>query len=278
MSWTVREQEVFEGISNWRNDLGAYRGHDLSHTFSRWLDASFASLPESLKEEVFTKLDSGLFHLHSIIQGTHLHKDTIERLMATAQAFDERVTHVTDLKQLRIDQLHYMAVQQSGRHKIYSFLQGGVAGTGGIVAFGTDLLAITILNIRAIQFIASAYGRDVQTPYEMTLSLKLFHAATLPIRYQAEAWDELVSSLETYDLSYFFTGDDELTNEKWLEGPMKQLFKSTAISLFRKKKISNLPVVSMSIGALSNYQLTRRITDFAEKFYQYRFLMDKKTH
>ncbi|KIL46324.1 EcsC family protein [Jeotgalibacillus campisalis] len=275
MSWSMREQEVFNEITTWRNELGSFRGHDLSMTFSRWVDGSFKSLPAAIKEEVFTKLDATLFHLHSIIQGTHLHKDAVERLVSTAKAFEENVSVLHDFTQLRIDQLHYMAIQQSGRHKFYSFIQGGVAGTGGIVAFGTDLLAMTILNIRAIQFVATAYGRDVQTPYEMTLSLKLFHAATLPIRYQAEAWDELIQSLETQDLGYFFNGNDELTNERWLEGPVKQLFKSTAISLFRKKKLSNLPLLSMSIGAFSNYQLTRRVTDFAEKFYQYRFLCDK---
>ncbi|MGD7044231.1 EcsC family protein [Jeotgalibacillus proteolyticus] len=276
MSWSEREKEVYEDITTWRKELGSFRGHDLSMTFSRWLDGSFKSLPPTVKEEVFAKMDAALFHLHSIIQGSHLHKDTVERLLSTAKAFDEKISFLHEFSCLRIDQLQYMAIQQSGRHKLYSFIQGGIAGTGGAVAFSTDLLAMTILNIRAIQFVATAYGRDVQTPYEMTLSLKLFHAATLPIRYQAEAWDNLIRSLETHEISYFFNGNDELTNERWLEGPVKQLFKSTAISMFRKKKFSDLPIISMSIGAFSNYQLTRRVTDFAEKFYQYRFLCDKK--
>ncbi|TDL34316.1 EcsC family protein [Jeotgalibacillus sp. S-D1] len=276
MGWSAREQAVNEEVSLWREELGNYMGHDISHTFSRWMDASFANLPSEIKEEVFTRMDSTLFHMHSIIQGSHLHKDTKERLIATAKAFDETIIQLEDFQHLRIDQLHYMAIQQSGRHKFYSFLQGGVAGTGGMLAFSTDLFAMTVLNIRAIQFIAMAYGRDVQTPYEMTLSLKVFHAATMPLRYQAEAWDDLIGSIQARNFDYFFSGNDELTNERWLEGPMKQLIKSSAISLFRKKKISNLPVVSMSIGAFSNYQFTRRVTDFAEKFYQYRFLLDKK--
>ena len=278
MSWSDREQQVYNEITLWREELGSYQGHDISHTFSRWLDSSFSNLPEEIKKDIFAKMDSSFFHLHSMIQGTHLHKDNKERMMATAKAFDESIEHLEDFQQLRIDQLHWMAIQQSGRHKLYSFLQGGVAGTGGFVAFGTDFLAMALLNIRAIQFIATAYGRDIQTPYEMTLSLKVFHAATMPIRYQAEAWDELVDSLQSRELDYFFSGNDELTNERWLEGPLKQLIKSSAISLFRKKRISNVPVISVSIGALSNYQFTRRVTDFTERFYQYRFLLDKKDH
>ncbi|MEW9500672.1 EcsC family protein [Jeotgalibacillus marinus] len=276
MAWSTREKEVYEEISHWRNELGKYRQDDFSHTFSRWFDASLSSLPDGVKEEFFARIDSALFNLHNLIQGSNIQRDTHESLLATAQAFDETVSHLNDFQQLRIDQLHYIALQQSGRHKLYSFVQGGVAGTGGAVAFGTDFFAMTILNIRAIQIIAAAYGRDVQIPYEMTLSLKVFHAATMPIRYQAGAWDELIQSLESEQLDYFFSGDDELTNERWMEGPMKQLVKSSAINLFRKKKFSNIPLLSMSIGAISNYRLTRRVTDFAERFYQYRFLIDKQ--
>ncbi|WP_041090774.1 EcsC family protein [Jeotgalibacillus soli] len=276
MAWTARDVVVHNQIKEWRAEIGNYGGHDVAHTFSRWLDSSFLAIPEQVKEEFFSRLDISLFHLHNVIQDTHLHRDARERLITTAKTFEESIATLQDFHQLRIDQLHYMALQQSGRHKLYSFVQGGIAGTGGLLAFSTDFLAMALLNIRAIQFIAAAYGRDVQMPYEMTLSLKVFHAATMPPRFQAKAWDDLVQALDRQELNYFYSGDDRLTDEKWLEELIKQLMKSYAISIFRKKKVSDLPILSMAIGAGVNYLLTRRVTEFAERFYQYRYLLDKQ--
>ena len=44
-----------------------------------------------------------------------------------------------------------------------------------------------------------------------------------------------------------------------------------AIVLFKKKLIQGIPFISMAIGAGANYQLTRKVTDFAHKYYQMRY-------
>ncbi|WP_227396630.1 EcsC family protein [Jeotgalibacillus aurantiacus] len=276
MSWTDREKDVYEEILSWREGLTPIHGNDLSYIFAKWLERSFSALPEELKKELFSKIDTSLFHMHSTLQGFQLTQDERERMMKTARAFDDTIQQLEDFQQLSIDQLNYLSLQQTGKHRLYSFVQGGIAGTGGTVAFLTDLIAMLLLNIRAIQMIATSYGRDIHTPYEMTLALKVFHAATLPKRFQRKAWDDLIQTADSKKMDYFFTENDELINEKWLEGPGLQLIKTFAIRSFQDKKISNIPVISVSIGAVSNYQLTRKITEFAEHFYQYRFLMDKK--
>lgn len=275
MSWSARDQEVFNEIEIWKQTLKEVSGNDLTNVYSKWIELSFSFLPEEIKKEVFSHIDTSLFHIHSTMQGFQFQQDERENMIRTAKAFDESIVQIDDMRKLSIDQLNYLSLQQSGRHRLYSFIQGGIAGSGGAAAFFSDLLALLIINIRAIQFTAAAYGRDIHTPYEMTIALKLFHASTLPRKFQGEAWDDLVDTLNNVQSDYFFNGSDDLTNERWLEGPGLQLFKTLAIKMFKNKRAGGYPVISMAIGAAANYQLTRNVTEYAERFYQYRYLIEK---
>ena len=183
---------------------------------------------------------------------------------------------IRDMSNLTIDQLTYIADQQLARGRFYSLAQGGLTGTGGWLLLGLDFPLMMIMNIRAVQLIGLSFGHEVNHPYEMMISLKVFHAATLPKRLKRQAWTELSKELEQQDLPYIYTGDDRLTNEQWLEQPLKQCFKSLFIVMFRKKLLQGLPFISMAIGAYSNYHLTKQVTEFAMKFYQYRYMKEKK--
>jgi hypothetical protein len=57
---------------------------------------------------------------------------------------------------------------------------------------------------------------------------------------------------------------------------VQQLLKALVITLFRKKMISGVPLVSMAIGAVANYQVTRKVTHLAHKYYQLRYLKAKE--
>lgn len=277
VSWSERDQQVWDSIKAWKRDLYDYEANDLEFTYVKWLDTAFGAVPEEVQESFFQRLDGWLFQLHSLIQGSQMQNDAKERILSTARTFNPDIQVVDDLAVLSIDQLHYIAEQHAGRHRLYSLVQGGITGTGGLVALGSDLPAMAVINLRSIQLIAGSYGCDVQTPFETMTSLKVFHAATLPARLQAEAWDDLLQDLESKGSTYFFDGSEQLTDYTWLEGTLKQSMKALAISMFKGKKWSGLPLISMAIGAGSNYQLSRRITAFAEKYYQYRYLREKKS-
>ena len=196
--------------------------------------------------------------------------------MITARVFNEDILTIHDLKQLSIDQLNYIANQQMVKHRIYSFAQGGVSGLGGVVLQGGDLPAMAIINIRVVQLLAMTYGYEVNTPVEMMLALKVFHAGMMPKRLQGAAWDNLIEELKIKEDDYFYLGNEELTNTSWLEQPLKQVLKSVSITMFRNKKFQGIPFISMAIGAGTNYEMTRKISEFAQKFYQYRYLYDKQ--
>jgi len=202
--------------------------------------------------------------------------DAKERILSSGRIFKKDLEKIEDLKQLQIEQLEYIAEQQIARHRLYSFAQGGLAGTGGPLLLSADIPAIAVINLRAVQLIAMTYGVEVNTPFEMMTSLKVFHTATLPPRLQKEGWTMLMNELQSHDDDYFYEGNEEITDITWLEQPVQQLLKALVITLFRKKLIQGIPLVSMAIGAGTNYQLTRKVTDVAHKYYQLRYLKEKE--
>ncbi|WHY84990.1 EcsC family protein [Neobacillus novalis] len=276
MPLTDRETKVLNGIRDWERDLLNYEANDFQLTYEKYLERSFSLLPEKVQRQFISVMDSWLFHLHSLIQGSQLQMDAKERILASGRIFQEDIEKITDLKRLDINQLQYIAEQQIARHRLYSFAQGGLSGTGGSLLLGSDIPAMAVINLRVVQLIAMTYGFEVNTPFEMMTSLKVFHTATLPARIQKAGWASLMAELEANDEYYFYEGNEEIFDITWLEQPIQQLLKAMVITLFRKKVIQGIPLVSMAIGAGTNYQLTRKVTDLAHKYYQLRYLKEKE--
>jgi hypothetical protein len=275
MTLTSREKQVMASIKEWEESLYSYSPNDLEVTYDKYVERVFSLLPEETQKQFYIALDTWLFHLHAFIQGSQLQFDAKERILSSGRVFDHSITQIEDLKELTIDQLQYIAEQQISRHRLYSFAQGGISGTGETLLLGVDLPAITVINLRVIQLIAMTYGYEVNTPFEMMNSLKVFHAATLPMRMQVHPWEELKQDIGKHR-DYFYEGKEELTDISWMEQPLKQIFKSIAILFFKNKTFQGIPLLSMAIGAGANYQLTRKVTDFAHSYYQLRYLVEKE--
>lgn len=275
MPLTDREVKVYAEIKDWESRLLSYEPNDFQLTYEKYLENAFSLLPEETQKQFFTIVDSWMFHLHAIIQGSQLQLDAKERVLAAGRVFRSDIETIEDMRKLEIDQLQYIAQQQIAKHRLYAFTQGGLAGTGGALLLGMDIPAMAVINLRVVQLIAMTYGFEVNTPYEMMTSLKVFHTATLPQRLQKQGWETLTAELENISGTYFYEGSEELADVTWLEQPVQQLLKAMVISIFRKKMVQGIPLVSMAIGAGANYQLTRKVTDFAHNYYQLRYLSDK---
>ncbi|MFS0765305.1 MULTISPECIES: EcsC family protein [Peribacillus] len=276
MEFTNREMKIWNEISEWQEKLYQYEPTDLAALYDKWLEQGFALLPENVQQQFFEKLDTWLFHLHAMVQSSQVQIDARERILASARVFNEDIETLSDLNHLSIDQLNYIANQHIAKHRLYSFAQGGMSGSGGLLLLGSDIPAMTVINVRIVQLIAMSYGVEVNTPFEMMLALKVFNAGAMPKRLQGIAWEELIREVQTAEDDYFYLGIEELTNPTWMEQPLKQLLKALSITVFRKKLVRGIPFISMAIGAGSNYQMTRSVSEFAQKFYQYRYLLEKK--
>jgi hypothetical protein len=276
MPLTERETKVLQNIAEWSNQLYRYQPNDFELTFDKYLDQSFSLLPEGVQTQFFSLLDSWLFHLHALIQGSQLQMDAKERILTAGRIFDPGIAKIEDLRELSIEQLQYIAEQQIARHRFYSMVQGGLTGTGGSLVLGSDIPAMAVINLRVVQLIAMTYGYEVNTPFEMMTSLKVFHGATLPSRLQGRAWEDLLDDLNEHQTYYFYEGNEEITDIIWMEQPIKQVLKAIVISLFKKKTLKGIPLVGIGIGASTNYLFTRKVTDFTHKYYQMRYLREKE--
>ena len=212
--------------------------------------------------------------MHAFIQSSQAQLDARNRILGTSRLFDESIEQLEDLKALSIDQLTYIAEQQTARHRLYSFVQGGATGAGGLLLLTADFPVMIALNVKAVQLIATSFGHDVNKPYEMMLALKVFHASLLPGRLQQYAWYNLLQELEQED-SFFYEGDEAVLQTASTEVVLKQILKTFSIYALRRKLFQGIPVIGMAWITV-NYRLTRNVTEFANRFYQVRHIVEKE--
>lgn len=278
MSLTTREEKVWQSITEWESGYFEYEPTDFEATYDRWVKQQLNQLNPALIEKMNDVIDSALFHVHALIQNSRHQMDVRERLLSEARVFNPNIDEIEDLKACTLDQLTYIAHQQIARSRMLSLAQGGLSGTGGLLLLGIDIPAMIALQIRSIQSIAMNYGYDIQKPSEMMMSLKVFHASTLPKRYQHESWNELFHELSNGEADvFFYVGDETVADVTWLSMPLKQGMKGLIITMLKKKVVQGIPVLGVLFGATMNYQKSREVTEFAHKFYQKRFLIDRQS-
>ncbi|WP_226667032.1 EcsC family protein [Metabacillus litoralis] len=278
MNESVREAAILAEISSWEQELQNDVRTDFQRTFNRWVDRNIEEIPNRTKTIIYKKIDASLFNLHSFIQNSFIQQDAKKQILLSAKALNEDIVTISDLHKLSINQLHYLADLQTSKHRLYSFLQGGITGTGGLLLTSVDLPLQTILNLRAIQMISMCYGYEINNPYEMMTSLKLYHAALLPKHLQYSGWSELKKEVKEDRFAYFYEGNEDLADPNSMDYLLKQIAKLSVLALFKRKLIAGIPLVSIMIGAGINYQNTRHVSEFANRYYQYRYISEKKMY
>ncbi|WP_164525491.1 EcsC family protein [Siminovitchia acidinfaciens] len=275
MNWTRRDEQIWEDLQEWRQTLFEYETTDIENTYDKWMEQAFSLLPDSLQIQFFEKLDGWLFHLNSLLRESQLQSDAEERILKTARSMNDDIDTLENLRNLSIDQLTFLAEQQAARHRLYSFAQGGMTGSGRTVLVGSDLIAMAVINLRAVQLMAMSFGHNVQSPAGLLETLKVFHTATMPERLKMFGWEDLINDLQKGDEQFYYHEPERITDSSWVDEPLKHLLKVSMILMLSKRKVSGMPLASMAIGAGVNYKTTRKITDFTLKYYQYKHLLIK---
>ena len=271
------DQTAWDNVRQWEKKLVEYEGNDFEKTYERWLHQAFEALPDNWKDPITQSIDQWIFHIYALFHETSIQTEAKERILATAKAFNDQILDFEDLKKLPLAQLNYIAEREQSKHSIYSMIQGGLTGTGRTVFSSISIPATLINNIRLVQLMSYIYGNDLSSPYELMTSLKVFHAATLPRRYQAEAWLSLKKDLQHQENStYFYDGEEQIISKEWIEFGLNELVKLMAIQLFQPKKKEKFPLLGVILGVRFQYSLSRRVASFAHKYYLYRFLLENK--
>jgi hypothetical protein len=276
LEWTKRERELWQEIEHWENEFFTYDQSYLEKNGGAWFSDTLANLNPAIQKKIMETLENTLFQVHSVLQSSGLQKEAKDRILMSAKVFDESMNELSDLRTCRIDQLIYIAEQQIARQRVLSLAQGGLSGTGGLLFLGLDIPATVVMQLRSIQLIAMSYGYDSSEPYEMMLALRAFHTSILPKHLQKESWSKLEEEIEQLERDrYFFETDALISEASWLTHLTSQLGKGITIYMLRKRFIQGIPMLGMLFGAGANYQLSRKVTKMAHRFYQKRFLIDK---
>ena len=268
------EERVLREIERWENEMSNYELNDFEKLYDEWMMQYFSKLPGPLKKNFFESIDQWFLYTYTFLQNTNSQTEATQRIVQIARTYDENIERIEDLQELSIEKLTYLADQQVAKNRVYSFAQGGITGAGGFLLLAADLPLIVALNLRSIQLIGSSFGYNLNNPIEMLIALKVFHAGSLPKRLQGAAWEDLKEQVK--ELESVMKNKELLTDESWLNQPIRQLFKTLFIVGFRKKLFQGIPLVSVGIGAAYNYKLAKQLTDFAKRFYQYRLIQDYK--
>lgn len=276
MDWTKRDETIWEDLQDWHQSFFEYEATDLENSYDKWVDQSIGLLPETIQVQFFEKVDSLLFHLNSLLRGSQLQSDASERILHAARSINVDIDTLADMRKMPIDQLTFLAEQQIARQRLYSLIQGGMTGSGQALLIGSDFFALLVINLRAVQLTAMSFGHEVQSPSGLLEILKVLNTATMPERMKLFGWGDLIEDLQKEDEQFYYESHERITDQTWIDEPLKQLIKVSLILMFTNKKYSGLPVISLAIGAGVNYQTTRKVTDFALKYYQYKHLLAKK--
>jgi len=239
----------------------------LKRKYDLWLEEIFSLLPEDVQRKFWESLDDWLLYLEILIQQTGFQKKKVRQITEKAKIFAEDIENIEDLQKLPLHQLNALANQEISELKLFSLLQGAVQCSGNRLMLGLDLPAMTVLNVRAVQTVAAAYGFDVQKPFETVAALKVFHCATVPKRFQKQYWEELKAFAEKQEE---IDVRKPITGLPWMNHLLVQLFKGFVVHMLRKKRYNGWPLLSMAIGGWANFRVTKDVTDLAKRFYQYR--------
>lgn len=269
------ELELYRQLQEWEETFFTANTNDFVQTYDYWIEDTFSKLPSELREKIFTNIDQWLFYIQNGIQQSQNLTEKIDLLLSEARVKNNQIYTVTDLKKLPIEQLNHFAQQQISNHQLLSLLQGGMSSTGNNLLLGVDLPLMLVINLRAVQLIGSSYGYDMRHPFEMMTALKVFYCATLPKRFQKQAWINLVNDIRNADQLFFYEEEESMTNSTWLTRPLIQVIKLWAIFMINNKKRKEPSLVSIVIGAGFNYSVTKKVTTLAKHFYQYRLLEEK---
>jgi len=269
------EQELLEKIQEWEDKQLTEEADEWLRSLDEWLERAFTKIDPGIRNQISQKMEQWLFYIQAAIQESGHFETRIEKMLEEARLIKRDIQWVGDLKQLPIAQLNYFAERFIGAHKITALLQGGVSGMKQPVLQLLDIPATILLNIRIVQLLSACYGYDPKRPFEMMLALKVFYASTLPKRFQRDEWKRLLNEVEKGEGQYFYEGNERFMDSRFLQPLLLQGLKGFLVQLLNKGENKNRRVLGMLASGSYNYAFARDVSDFAQRFYQYRYLREK---
>lgn len=264
---------IVREVEAWEKQLKNTKISRCMEMYDKVLDNLLQKVDRETRKKFYKSADNVLFFSHAFLQATSIQKDARKQIVDTAKLFNPDISSIQDVNKLNLEKRSYIAMQIISREKVYSLFQGSLTGSKGTLVATIDLPTVFLLHLRAVQLIALSFGHEINKPYELMIALKIFHASNLPTHYQRESWDSLVKEL--YSKSpYNYEGEEDIFNDTSLRPINRQILKHLAIFLAKKRFATKVPIFSISLGAIANYYSLNKVTEYALRFYQKRYLIE----
>ncbi|MBQ2957418.1 MAG: EcsC family protein [Clostridia bacterium] len=223
---------------------------------------------------------------------------------------DNEITEVTEICLARGYELSRLVNAYKIQDQLWALGEGGVTGVFGFAGLPFNLVLSTFLFYRAVQSVAMFYGYDVKNdPSEMVIASEVFVSALGPTRGGSTEMSSLIAKImliselttvkqaakKTWEkmavqggIGLVLTQIRALANSaaakalekagrKGLENSLfSGVFRQIGKGLTKKAISKSIPYFSAVLGACFDTVQMKRILEYADVFYNKRFLVEKE--
>lgn len=221
------------------------------------------------------------------------------------------ITELNEICLVRSYDLAKAVKSSNGWDRLAAFVEGGVTGAGGFLGLPFNLVLSTLLYFRAVQTIAMYYGYDVKNDVsELIIASEVFTNALSPTQHDVN--NEMSSIISKVMVMAQASAVKQVSKKTWTDmaakggipllltqmralahkaaqkalekagkkGLEKSVFKEMFEQIGRKLTLKTIqkavPVVSALLGALIDTAQMSQVLDYADIFYQKRFILEKE--
>jgi hypothetical protein len=184
-----------------------------------------------------------------------------------------QVKEHADVLSLDLEQIDRTIGLLATKYKALALAQGAATGLAGLGGIPVDVVALVLLNLRAIGEYATYCGIDLRGQHERLFAMNLLGFASSA----TAARDKYGTVAQLAKIAR-----DVSTKRPWKElkkhafvRAVRQIAKSLGLRLTRAKLAQIVPAAGAVFGGVFNAQFTSGVCDAAHMLYRERFLVEK---
>lgn len=237
-------------------------------------------------------------------------KTIIKKVNSVAPEYE--ITDLSEICFVRSYKLSKLVNSYKNQDTVAAFLEGGITGAAGFWGLPFNFVLSTFLYLRAVQSIAMFYGYDVKNDSaELVIASEVFSSALSPLKNDVnnevssiigkimlmsqtavvkqtakKTWTDMaarggVPLLLTQMRALANKAAQKALEKAGAKGLERSVFKEVFEQIGRKLTLRTVqkavPVVSAVFGALIDTAQMNKVLEYADIFYQKRYILEKES-
>ncbi|WP_397571083.1 EcsC family protein [Schlesneria sp. T3-172] len=182
------------------------------------------------------------------------------------------VRDARDVLKLELEEIDKLVGWLDAKYRALAAVEGAGAGAVGLPGIPADIVALLMLNLRAIGEYATYYGFDLTLPQERLFAMNILGLASSS---NAAAKQMAMAQLVKIAKDVASKRTWEHLNQHAFVQVVQQISKALGIRLTKDKLAQVIPVTGAAIGGGFNAYFTSNVCSAAYFLYRERFLAEK---